>query len=639
MTAGDARRFTGQERAALFLAGDGACARCGAALQPGWHADHQLAFTAGGPTDVVNGAALCPACNRTLGAHDVDGAPIRGLRAWQRTALQKYERSDPSDFLVVATPGAGKTRFAATVLRRRLDAGAVSRVVVVVPTTRLKQQWADAVAPFGIALESNWENGDGAFPPGFHGVVVTYAQVAALPPLFRRHASSAATLVVLDEIHHCGDDRNWGDAIRQAFGPARYRLALSGTPFRTDNNQIPFVHYVDGVGTPDHTYDYGEAVADGVCRPVFFPRRGGRMEWATTGGEIVRATFDDVVDERLRNQRLNTALSLTGDWVASVLADAHAELAGLRATDPTAGGLVLAKDQDHARGIAELLRIRHGVSPVLVVSDEPGSNGAIEHFANGDAPWIVSVRMVSEGVDIPRLRVAVFATNTITEMFFRQAVGRVVRVRDGSEDETAHFYIPDDPRLRQFAETIRLQREHVIGEDPAAAGELAAREGGATPAGAFRPIAAEAFDAGVIAHGAHLTPAELEHAAELKARTPEAAGLPTIAVALLLRAHDADREPLERAAAGPVPGTPPVQVPARRRQQLRKANNTTARSLAYRLGLEHAEVNRRLNAAIGVRSIKDATIEQLERRLSAAHAWAAAGRLPGAAAAGAGDQS
>jgi len=143
----------------------------------------------------------------------------------------------------------------------------------------------------------------------------------------------------------------------------------------------------------------------------------------------------------------------------------------------------------------------------------------------------------------------------------------------------------------------------------------------------------------VIAHGAHLTPAELEHAAELKARTPEAAGLPTIAVALLLRAHDADREPLERAAAGPVPGTPPVQVPARRRQQLRKANNTTARSLAYRLGLEHAEVNRRLNAAIGVRSIKDATIEQLERRLSAAHAWAAAGRLPGAAAAGAGDQS
>jgi superfamily II DNA or RNA helicase len=636
VTAGDSRRFTGQERAALYLAGDGICARCGDALQPGWHADHQLAFTAGGPTDVVNGAALCPACNATLGAHGVDDAPISGLRAWQRVALQKYELSDPSDFLVVATPGAGKTRFAATVLRRRLDAGAVSRVVVVVPTTRLKQQWADAAAPFGIALEPNWENGDGAFPPGFHGVVVTYAQVAALPPLFRRHASSAATLVVLDEIHHCGDDRNWGDAIRQAFGPARYRVALSGTPFRTDNNQIPFVHYVDGVGTPDHTYDYGEAVADGVCRPVFFPRRGGRMEWATTGGQIVRATFDDVVDERLRNQRLSTALSLTGDWVASVLADAHAELAGLRATDPTAGGLVLAKDQDHARGIADLLRARHGVNPVLVVSDEPGANTAIEHFADGDAPWIVSVRMVSEGVDIPRLRVAVFATNTVTEMFFRQAVGRVVRVRDGGDDETAHFYIPDDPRLRQFAETIRLQREHVIGEDPAA-GERAAGDGGAPAAGAFRPIAAEAIDAGVIAHGTHLTPAELEHAAELKARTPEAAGLPTVAVALLLRAHDADREPAEGAVV-PVPGAPPVPVPAfRRRQQLRKANNTTARSVAYRLGLEFADVNRRLNAAIGVRSIKDATIEQLERRLSAAHAWTA-GRLSAAAAEVSGDQ-
>jgi superfamily II DNA or RNA helicase len=620
----DPRSFSGAQRAALYLAADGRCESCGAPLEPGWHGDHQLAFTAGGATDVVNGAALCPGCNTALGARDVEGSPITGLRGWQRAALSKYELADRADFLVVATPGAGKTRFAATVIRRRLDVGAVGRVIVIVPTTRLKRQWADAVAPLGIALEPNWENSDGALPPGFHGVVVTYAQVAAQPALLRRHISAASTLVVLDEIHHCGEDRNWGDAIRHACTPARYRLALSGTPFRTDNNQIPFVNYADGVGTPDHTYDYGEAVADGVCRPVFFPRRGGRMEWATAGGQIVQATFDDVVDERLRNQRLNTALSLTGDWMASVLDDAHAELTELRATDPTAGGLVLARDVENARGIADLLHARHGVAPMVVASDDPGANTAIEHFAAGDAPWIVAVRMVSEGVDIPRLRVAVFATNTITELFFRQAVGRIVRVRDGGEDETASFYIPDDPRLRQFAETIRQQREHVIGEDPPHPAEPGATGAGGTPsaAGAFQPIAAEAIDAGVIAHDTHLTPAELAHAAALKARTPAAAALPTAAVALLLRAHDADRGPAEPAA----PAVGPATVPAfRRRHQLRQANNTAARRLAYQLGAEFADVNRRLNAVVGVRSIKAATIEQLEQRLSAAHSWAATG--------------
>jgi superfamily II DNA or RNA helicase len=564
----------------------------------------------------------------------VTGAAIPGLRDWQRTALAEYETTHPADFLAVATPGAGKTRFAATVVHRLLAAGEISRVIVVVPTQRLKTQWADAVAGYGIALEPEWANSDGALPPGFHGVAVTYAQVAALPDLFRRHTSAAPTMVVLDEIHHCGEERNWGEAIRHAFTPARRRLALSGTPFRTDNNQIPFVNYVDGVGTPSRTYDYGQAVTDGVCRPVFFPCRGGRMEWATTGGQIIRATFDDVVAQKLRNQRLNTALSLTGDWIASVLDDAHTELTELRATDPAAGGLVLAKDVEHARGLAELLRRRNGVTPVLVVSDEPGANAAIEHFAAGDAPWMVSVRMVSEGVDIPRLRVAVFATNTITELFFRQAVGRVVRVRDGGEDETASFYIPDDPRLRQFAETIRQQREHVIGADPADGAEPPGDNGhagdSAPVAGAFQPIAAEAIDAGVIVHDTVVTPAEFTHAAELKARTPEAAALPTVTVALLLRAHDAERG----AAAAPAAAHPPApgHVPAfRRRATLRQANNTAAKRLAYRLGLEFAEVNRRLNAAIGVRSIKDATLEQLERRLAAAHTGAAACGLDDAA--------
>jgi superfamily II DNA or RNA helicase len=611
------RSFTTTQRAALYLAENGQCAACGASLEPGWHADHQLAFSAGGATDTTNGAALCPTCNLARGAQGTGGSPLAGLRTWQKDALQAYMQQAWQDFLVVATPGAGKTRLAAAVAHRLLTADEVSRVIVAVPTQRLKRQWADAVAPYGVDLDPNWSNGDGALPPGFHGVVVTYAQMAALPDLLRRHVTTAPTLLVLDEVHHCGEDKSWGDAARHAFGPARRRLALSGTPFRSDNNAIPFITYTDGVGTPNVVYDYGRAVHDGVCRPVFFPRRGGRMEWATTGGQIITATFDDALDPRLCNQRLNTALALTGEWVPSVLRDAHAELTEVRTSDPTAGGLVLARDQEHARGIAALLRAQGGVTPVVVVSDEPDANTLIEQFAAGDAPWLVSVRMVSEGVDIPRLRVAVFATNTVTEMFFRQAVGRVVRLRPGSVDETAAVFIPDDPRLRRYAETIREQRDHVIDQD---AEELLAptTDGGSRPASPFQPIAAEATDAGVIVAGITVTAAELAHAAALKAAAPEAAGLPTATLALLLRAHDGQQQ---RPAAGPaVPAqTQPAEpVPAfRRREQLRAANNTAARRLAYLEGSDFADVNRRLNAAVGVTSIRQATLEQLEDRLSA----------------------
>ncbi len=272
------RTFNTTQRAALYLATDGQCAACGADLEPGWHADHQLAFSAGGATDSSNGAALCPACNLSRGARGTDERPLQGLRPWQSRALGTYLSQQGEDFLVVATPGAGKTRLAAAVAHRLLTTGTVSRVVVAVPTQRLKRQWADAVAPYGVDLDPNWSNGDGALPPGFHGVVVTYAQLAALPDLLRRHVSATPTLVVLDEVHHCGDERQWGDAARHAFGPARRRLALSGTPFRSDNNAIPFITYTDGVGTPDVVYDYGRAVHDGVCRPVFF--RAAAAAWS-----------------------------------------------------------------------------------------------------------------------------------------------------------------------------------------------------------------------------------------------------------------------------------------------------------------------------------------------------------------------
>jgi len=125
------------------------------------------------------------------------------------------------------------------------------------------------------------------------------------------------------------------------------------------------------------------------------------------------------------------------------------------------GGLVIAMDQDHARGIATLMRQRYGLVPTVALSDDPSASQRIEHFAEGSMPWLVAVRMVSEGVDVPRLAVGVYATTTATPLFFAQAVGRFVRAR--RRGETASVFVPSVPSLLGFAAGMEVERDHVRG--------------------------------------------------------------------------------------------------------------------------------------------------------------------------------
>ncbi len=220
-----------------------------------------------------------------------------------------------------------------------------------------------------------------------------------------------------------------------------------------------------GEARSDYEYGYGEALSDGgVVRPVYFPRIDGHMEWVGPDGSEYSCSFDDALDAARSGQRLRTALSLTGEWLPAVLDQAHEQLTAIRASQPHAGGLIIAIDHEHAKGIVDLMRRRHGVTPTLVLSDDPTASARIEHFAEGSMPWIVAVRMVSEGVDIPRLRVGVFATNTATELFFRQAAGRLVRWTRGMRHQKAFFFIPDDPRLR----TLRGPDRRAAPSQPAA---------------------------------------------------------------------------------------------------------------------------------------------------------------------------
>jgi superfamily II DNA or RNA helicase len=168
---------------------------------------------------------------------------LLALRSWQKDAYRSYFRAAQRDFLLVATPGAGKTTFALTVAAELLARGEVSAITVVTPTEHLKHQWSQAAHRIGIAIDPEFSNSAGQVAADFAGVAVTYAQVAAHPALHRQRTLSKRTLVVFDELHHAGDALSWGEAVRSAFEPAGRRLALTGTPFRSDTNPIPFVTY------------------------------------------------------------------------------------------------------------------------------------------------------------------------------------------------------------------------------------------------------------------------------------------------------------------------------------------------------------------------------------------------------------
>lgn len=388
------------------------------------------------------------------------------LRAWQQAALHDYLDRSPRDYLAVATPGAGKTTFALTVAAELLGRRVIDRIVVVAPTEHLKLQWAEAAARAGIPIDPTYSAGSGKIAGDYVGVAVTYAGVGVNPLALRVRTERFKTLVILDEVHHAGDALSWGDGVREAFEPATRRLALTGTPFRSDVNPIPFVTYAPGDdGVPrsvaDHTYGYGHALADHVVRPVLFMAYSGEMSWRTRAGDEVAARLGEPLTKDLTNQALRTALDPEGAWIPTVLRAADTRLTEVRQHVPDAGGLVIATDQDSARAYARILHEVSGEKPVVVLSDEKAASKKIAGFTDSEDRWMVAVRMVSEGVDVPRLAVGVYATTTSTPLFFAQAVGRFVRSR--SRGETASVFLPSVPTLLGLASELEVERDHVLG--------------------------------------------------------------------------------------------------------------------------------------------------------------------------------
>ncbi|GAA0897626.1 DEAD/DEAH box helicase [Virgisporangium ochraceum] len=563
------------------------------------------------------------------------------LRAWQRKALVEYLRRRSEDFLAVATPGAGKTTFALRIAAELLADGTVEAVTVVAPTEHLKAQWASAAGRVGIHLDPTFRNADVHSAADFHGAVVTYAQVGMAPQVHRRRTMTRRTLVILDEIHHAGDSRSWGDGIYAAFEPAVRRLALTGTPFRTDENPIPFVRYErggDGLqrSKSDSVYGYADALRDGVVRPVIFLAYSGETRWRTSAGDELAVRLGEPMTSDVTAHAWRTALDPKGDWMPQVLRAADARLQVKRAGGmPDAGGLVIASDQNSARAYARLLERITGEKAVVVLSDDVGASARIASFARGDERWLVAVRMVSEGVDIPRLAVGVYATNASTPLFFAQAIGRFVRAR--LPGETATVFLPSVPHLLGLASEMEAQRNHVLGEPKSPDGfddDLLERAQKSEKASGelekkFESLSSSAeldqviFDGGTFGVPAQAgTPEEEEYLGLPGLLTPDqVSALLTKRQAAQLAAQKKQRSAAP-APANASPNAAPASAGPRtageRRLALRHQLNALVNAHHHRTGLPHGKIHAELRRLCGGPPSAQATIEQLEERIATA---------------------
>jgi superfamily II DNA or RNA helicase len=551
---------------------------------------------------------------------------------------------------VAATPGAGKTAFGLRVAAELLTEQVVNAVTVVTPTEHLKYQWAEAAARAGLALDPEFRNSSGATSADYDGVVLTYAQVAAHPVLHRARTESRRTLVILDEIHHTGDARSWGEATREAFDPAVRRLALTGTPFRSDDNPIPFITYEpDGDGVlrsrADHSYGYSDALADGVVRPVVFLAYSGQASWRTSAGEEFTARLGEPLNAEQTARAWRTALDPAGDWISSVLHAADTRLSQLRAGGvPDAGGLIIATDQTTARAYAVLLRELTGTQPTLVLSDEAGASARIASFAASDERWLVAVRMVSEGVDVPRLAVGVYATSASTPLFFAQAIGRFVRARQAGE--TASVFLPSVPALLELASALEAQRDHVLGkphrekdgwDDELLAQAQAARDEPGEDEKAFTSLGADAELDQVIYDGASFGTATFAGSDEEQ----DYLGLPGLLepdqVRALLRQRQ-ERQMTDRtaqrassdAADATLPAVTTIQPGTRgerpasvhqRLTELRKELNSLVALHHHRTRKPHGVIHGELRRNCGGPPTGMASADQLQERIAALRSW------------------
>ena len=530
-------------------------------------------------------------------------------RGWQVTAIKQFLNTDELCFLAEATPGAGKTVFSGLCAKQKLDDGEVDFVVVVVPTKALKGgkdsgfmgDWTRC----GVNLTAVLKDGKGR-PKDFHGGIVTYQQLPNIASTFETWARNGVRLMfVFDEVHHASETNVWGAAAEQCGRASVKILGMTGTPFRGDGRRISFVRYdAEDKAIASYRYSYRRAVSDNVCREVFFKNDDGIAEYIHQDEE-----HETRVSEATKAEESKASAVLfnpkVSKWLEKVIFKADELLDDYRITDIDAGGIIICRpgtddsDDRHLHQVAKLVEKLTGEKPEVITHEDQDASAKIDAFRRGSSKWICAVRMISEGVDIKRLRVMVMANRPSTELLFRQMVGRVVRVENPSIRENATVFIADFPQLREWAKQIAAEAQAGIKERNESDGEPGATDRAQSD---FFPIGATHEEGGGISDfGEVFTAQEVNYAERIKRNDPVLAHLSLSAIMHMAR----------KMQLGNLPEDQPEQIPLHiQKTEARAKINKLVRRFAIRQNPDSPDFGlawRIIHQKTGVKDINDLT--------------------------------
>lgn len=436
----------------------GRCTICKAELMSDWHADHIHPYSKGGATELHNGQALCPECNLRKGAN----IQVK-LRQWQndfyKDVSARFYGKKAKTYMLHAGVGSGKTiaatYFAATLIKQGYN------VFICSPSSNVKDSWAREFNNFDIDISNDY-NYSFDFRRHYQGVSTTYQAMMNnnnLNFLISNNIVNDRTVLILDEVHHLADNNQaWGNNIKTLGDSCRFVLLLTGTPTRSDDKMIPFAKYEaehkenEYRLQVDFSYSYSDSVIDRICCPISF-----RAVDIITDG--INGYLPGDHPDRVRIMK--NALTVTPDnkFVMSMYESANAALDKLRNVKPNAAGLIVSDS------IADAIELGKLIPDSVVVTSRYSTSDDIEEFAKSNKKWIISVQMVSEGVNIPRLRVLVYAHSFTTSLFFQQVAGRGVRNRkDEPTNPIDHCYIyyPNHEPYVKNAREIEDEISHIV---------------------------------------------------------------------------------------------------------------------------------------------------------------------------------
>lgn len=377
------------------------------------------------------------------------------LRIWQEECINKamyqYKRGQ-SHFLCLATPGAGKTLMASTLAKKLKTENLIDFVICITPALIVSDD-------FRTELEKQLGNKlNGKL--GSIGKTLTYQAMLNedyIWDLFEQYK----VFVIFDEIHHCAgsnlDNSNaWGEKIISNIqGKATYTLALTGTPWRSDCIPISLGDYTkDGFIHCDYSYGLTQAISDNVCRtPQITLFDNDNITLRESG----RVSQFDSFNNLLSNSNCNYQSLIESEvLIKHMLQQADKTLNLLREIEPNSGGLIVAASTHHARNIHNTLKRYLNENAAIVTYLEPNPILLIKNYKYDSSKWIISVGMISEGTNIPRLKICCYLTRIKTELYFRQVLGRVLRVSRPKHDY-GYFYMPAEPTLSEFA--LRVSKD------------------------------------------------------------------------------------------------------------------------------------------------------------------------------------